>query len=289
MKLHGLPSEQLAPLLLALWDALISIADDLASSASAILSLLSQLNTERRAFELMAIAGLDVRTLVARLYPFFRHVITDVRRAVIANIRLLLRQSDLSWVDGILLSFLVQNIIVEQKSDLVRVSGEALSDCIGAVKIRDTDFIGWLKHAVFNPSMNWMAILATPPAAPLNVELFVRISQRGEPAHDIDKAAMRQDMSLISEESLIDGRVLVLRVLARVLQDFDGDVSNSHLFSPLDVSRAYSVSQNLAGNVPNAQSAITQRFPYQHVSYPPSIHRKRRSSQSWSTSLRGMS
>ncbi|KAK9238071.1 hypothetical protein V1525DRAFT_402348 [Lipomyces kononenkoae] len=121
------------------WDCLANLKDDLSASTGSVMDLLAKLCSFPQVLEQMkanatADPSMSFAMLVPRLYPFLRHSITSVRRAVLRALLTFLNiegDGGSDWIDGKALRLLFQNLLVEQNETVLNLSlevFEALSD-----------------------------------------------------------------------------------------------------------------------------------------------------------------
>jgi TATA-binding protein-associated factor len=123
-------------LLSVIWDCLTNLKDDLSASIGLVMDLLAKLCTHREVIELMQedanavtasgspSAG-SFQHLVPRLFPFLRHSITKVRKAVLRTLLEFLTIDNIltkSWIDHKSIRLIFQNLLVEQNSDVLTLS-----------------------------------------------------------------------------------------------------------------------------------------------------------------------
>ncbi|KAK6457159.1 transcriptional accessory protein [Scheffersomyces xylosifermentans] len=117
-------------LLSVIWDCLTNLRDDLSASIGSVMDLLAKLCTHQEVISIMQKDALEnsensFENLVPRLFPFLRHSITNVRKAVLRTIIEFLSISDpntKTWINSKALRLLFQNLLVEQNSDVLSLS-----------------------------------------------------------------------------------------------------------------------------------------------------------------------
>ncbi|KAK9320427.1 hypothetical protein V1517DRAFT_348194 [Lipomyces orientalis] len=121
------------------WDCLANLKDDLSASTGSVMDLLAKLCSFPQVLEQMKVnamtdSSMSFAMLVPRLYPFLRHSISSVRRAVLRALLTFLNiegEGASEWVDGKALRLVFQNLLVEQNEGVLNLSLEvfkALSD-----------------------------------------------------------------------------------------------------------------------------------------------------------------
>ncbi|ODQ66801.1 hypothetical protein NADFUDRAFT_41424 [Nadsonia fulvescens var. elongata DSM 6958] len=119
-------------LLVIIWNCLSDLKDDLSASIGNLMDLLSKLCAVPSVLQTMkAKAEQDplnsFSNLVPRLYPFLRHSITNVRKAVLRALQTFLSiegESSKDWVNGKILRLIFQNLLVEQNEQVIKLSYE---------------------------------------------------------------------------------------------------------------------------------------------------------------------
>lgn len=120
----------LSNLIKIVWDCLDDLSDDLSASTGSVMDLLARLCSFPAVLDAMRenAAGDATQTfaeLVPRLFPFLRHTIQSVRIAVLRALLAFLDIDDVdtrSWVSGIALRLVYQNLLVERHEPVLRLS-----------------------------------------------------------------------------------------------------------------------------------------------------------------------
>lgn len=243
-----LPKEKTLLLLDMLYMSLGDLRDDLSSSVGNVMDLLSRLlqfpsileqiqhGDERydlaaksgsmRCLTLFSLFLNDLsRSLVIltpRLFPFFRHTIIGVRRAVIDAIKTFLHipssaEARSAWVDVRLLRMLYQNLIVEEDQGIREGTLEAW---LRAVDQAAHASVAALQGMIQSMLPAWLDILMTPIGQPLNTKHFWKASEYDSHAtgvYNVDKAMVKQDLALVSPEQIIKCRLAAVEALAGAL------------------------------------------------------------------------
>lgn len=156
------------------------------------------------------------------LFPFFRHVISSVRLAVVDTFANFLAVPALigDWISQPFLRLLYQNLIVEERSD-----------------VRDTTFSVWkraidclkqmsqLENTVRDVVLPWFTVLMNPIGSALDVTLFYQPPGSANQLHNVDKPMLIQDLSLVSEEAVIRGRVMGCKAIGYCIAEWPTEVS----------------------------------------------------------------
>lgn len=119
-------------LLTVIWDCLVNLRDDLSASIGSVMDLLAKLCSHKEVIEIMQQDANENKensfeNLVPRLFPFLRHSITNVRKAVLRTILEFLSIEDSStkaWINAKTLRLVYQNLLVEQNIDVLNLSAQ---------------------------------------------------------------------------------------------------------------------------------------------------------------------
>ncbi|KAJ3038188.1 btaf1 RNA polymerase II, B-TFIID transcription factor-associated, 170kDa [Rhizophlyctis rosea] len=234
-----------------LWDCLTDL-DDLTAATSSVMDLLSQLSMNPRVAAVMRTESLTTRSLdklVPRLYPFFRHAIPAVRVAVIKTLGTLVAV-DLdsaaattagTWITVDLLSLLFQNFLLEERSDIVNATLEVWTSVLTLLEKREQTTLGTYKSLIISsptptipPALaTWMGLVMTPMGHMIDLKLFhhytsVSSLQTGKKSiqraalgeglnvSPHDKAMATQDLTIVSKEDVVRGRIAGATALGRL-------------------------------------------------------------------------
>lgn len=140
---------------------------------------------------------------------------------------------DHAWADERLLRLLFQNLVVEDKREIREATMRAWKSCLAVSSTEDPDRL--TKNA--GPHVDkWFAILSTPIGTAINPALFwsakASLSGQGAYVHNVDKALLNQDLSLVSVEAVMRGRVAGAVALGTLIAAWPFGVSSvcpSHL------------------------------------------------------------
>lgn len=124
------PQAEIEQLINLTWDCINDLKDELSVAVGNIMDLLANLCTYPRVLDLFLVdKGESLVHLIPRLYPFFRHSITDVRKAVLRSLRtfLGLRHGSKDWIDNMLMRLVFQNILLEQNEEVLELTMELWS------------------------------------------------------------------------------------------------------------------------------------------------------------------
>ncbi|KAG9012882.1 TATA-binding protein-associated factor mot1 [Tulasnella sp. 427] len=195
-----------------LWNCLSDMTDDLGSSVGAVMELL---------------------VLAPILFPFFRHTITTVRLAVVNTFVSFLNVPALvgPWISQQFVRLLFQNIIVEEKHEIRDASfaaWKASIDCLTQMPhdddgTADVTMLGAngqprtksrLEMTVPEALLPWFTVLMNPIGVPLDSAQFYQPVNGPAFLHNVDKPMLTQDLSLVSEEWIMRGRVTACKAMA---------------------------------------------------------------------------
>ncbi|WVQ74752.1 hypothetical protein IAR50_004357 [Cryptococcus sp. DSM 104548] len=214
-----LPTADLSHLLQTLWDCLAEGGDELGSSTGAVMDLLGSLIAYP---EVIALLTVDENNLIARVYNFLRHPIGTVRLAV-ANILLAfarLPSIPKRWESDGFFPFIFQNLVLEERIDIRQVSFLAFSTALSFAASSSPGLDTILGADV----EDWYSIVMTPVGVPLDEHLFRRpvqgagTGQGTGQTHNVDKAMMKGDMSLVGVDTVLETRIEGAKALALLRQ-----------------------------------------------------------------------
>ncbi|PRT56812.1 TATA-binding protein-associated factor MOT1 [Wickerhamiella sorbophila] len=115
-----------------IWDSLALLKDELSTAIGHVMDLLAKLCSYPQVLDVITETAAEDTTgertfarLVPRLFPFLRHSITDVRKAVLRSLNTFLRLEDRhEWVDDRVFRLILQNILLEQNEAVSLLSQE---------------------------------------------------------------------------------------------------------------------------------------------------------------------
>lgn len=241
-------------MLSVIWDSLVNLKDDLSASIGLVMDLLSRLCAHRQVIEFMqaaAVADSDraFETLVPRLFPFLRHSITNVRKAVLRTIIEFLRIPDPStkgWVTPTALRLVWQNLLVEQNRDVLELSQQVYDELLSQAVPSIEQFMEPQWPAMLNLVMTPIGL--PRHNYPLNATHILRPSgervcasnsaPRGQKRKNnadasivddlkvnIDAPMYNGDVVLLGYETLILARVTAAKALGRALSYIPQDAA----------------------------------------------------------------
>lgn len=222
--------------------------------------------------DLLSLLSRSLSVLVPRLFPFFRHTITGVRKAVIEAIQTFLKLPASSpeippnWIDARLLRMLYQNMIVEENSGIRSASLSAFSQAVANLFQRGS--ASALQSLVQPLLPSWFDILMTPVGQPLNTAYFWKPSEydlNSTGAYNIDKAMVKQDLALVSAEQVLKGRLAAAEALAGAMSLYPPETHEAS-FGPLLTAYTSSASCH---QLSFASIVVTYLADMLHTQVPP--------------------
>ncbi|RDW34103.1 hypothetical protein B0I72DRAFT_127595 [Yarrowia lipolytica] len=148
--------DRINELMSVLWECLTDLRDDLSASIGNVMDLLGKLCAIPRVLDVLQInaemdPSQDFRNLVPRLYPFFRHSITNVRKSVLTTMLTLLGvgkgDGKTPWVTTHLLRLVFQVLLVEQNPSVTALAHELWTALLAAApseELTKFPFVGYL-------------------------------------------------------------------------------------------------------------------------------------------------
>ena len=170
--------------------------------------------------------------LIPLLFPFFRHTIPTVRLAVVNTILVFLNLPtiDHSWADSRLLRLLFQNFIVEDRLDVRLATSHAWHECLRLGRVDPVKLTKNVLHLAI-----WFKILTNPIGVALDPSWFwsAKMSYGGQAGyvHNVDKAMLAQDLSLVSVEAVVRGRLAGAVAMGELIASWS--IGVRLIFSPL--------------------------------------------------------
>ncbi|CAG8552936.1 1718_t:CDS:10, partial [Gigaspora rosea] len=244
-----LSAHKIPEIVSVLWDCLKDLKDDLTASTASVMDFL--------VLEYMRTAATSdpshsLTTLIPRLYPFFRHTITSVRSAVLNTLLTFLGMADVEeWVDNRTFRLVFQNMIVEEKNDVLVLSLKVWSALISHVSKsgQENKIISFTAQYI----RTWFMIVMTPLGTPIDRRLFFipdgpipmetspttasptnsrrrsqgRIQTNNDDdvvaGHNIDTGMLQQDFALVSVDTVLRGRVTASKGLGMLMSHWPNE------------------------------------------------------------------
>ncbi|KAG5519323.1 hypothetical protein PMAC_001948 [Pneumocystis sp. 'macacae'] len=285
-----------------LWMCLSELRDDLSTSTVNIMDLLSKLCSSQKVIDIMKNnAVLDeshsFSSLVPKLFPFLRHAITDVRKAVIKALQKFSNfENDefKNWIDGKALRLIFQNMLVEQNIEILnstldlwnmivssirpnvslRFYMEYSSHLLPSIELLMTP-IGIPRHPYpmevpFLDPFGNLNIFTSPTKDTINSDKNLNKRQSKKQghyvSHNIDKPMIQGDIDLLGTEVIFESRVVSAKALGSLIAKFPEDKINEiityllkYFSSPFSTPRFLTaiVFQSFCLNIGNKPSFLT--------------------------------
>lgn len=164
------------------------------------------------------------------LFPFFRHTISNVRLAVVQTLHSFLQVPSLSkdWITDSFLRILFQNLVIEERRDIRDASLQIWKTAIRVLSGLTTESgTAWLEW-IISPGLvlEWHEIVMTPLGTPIDTgKLYTPALQSDSTErHNVDKAMLSQDFSLVSQELVLKGRVAAATAIAYLINAWPKEV-----------------------------------------------------------------
>ncbi|CAA21270.2 TATA-binding protein-associated transcription initiation factor Mot1 [Schizosaccharomyces pombe] len=243
-------------LLKVLWDCLDDVKDDLSSSTSCVMDLLSSLCSFTEVMNLMQETAnsdpeFSFETLVPRLFHLMRYTLTGVRRSVVyALTKFISVQTSCSWITGLTLRLCFQNVLLEQQEDISKSSCE-LAQRVMDILYRDgPESFSKLLYSHIEPMLK---VSITPIGSfrrpyPLDTTLIVKPSgqpyapstsrernnniselsnsrtkhrakddPKGSFCFSVDEPMLNGDVEFVGEERMLKARLRASSLLGRII------------------------------------------------------------------------
>lgn len=135
-------------ILTTIWSSLTHLDDDLSSSVGSVMDLLAKLCDHQEVSDILKSRAIkypsewSFKSLVPKLYPFLRHSISSVRKAVLNLFNAFLAIKDdstKSWLNGKVFRLLFQNIILEQNEEILNLSYDVYCSLLSNYKSKHTE------------------------------------------------------------------------------------------------------------------------------------------------------
>ena len=183
--------------------------DDLSSSAASVMDLLASLMSHAEVLGIIDVASLAQR--VTMLFRFFRHTITNVRLSMLNAMHALLQCSSLphDWVTDDLIRLLLQNMLVEERAPIREATARVWSQALQVLGPRAAQLA-----APHFPAL--LALVMTPIGTPMDTSLFY-VPPRARSEHNIDRGILAQDLTLVSTDTVLRGRLGAASALGDLL------------------------------------------------------------------------
>lgn len=229
--------QQVMQILATLWETLVEL-DDLTASTNSIMSLLASLLSHPSACSLQSDLSQPLGTLVQRLWPFMRHTIGSVRRAVLETLNTLLCTENPQmpvavWLPPILtdlLRHIFQRCILETNKDIL----ELVKKVWDAV-LQRTPY-EFVVQAAFPWVSAWLCLAMQPARVPIDPQMLIEAKHKpkdtsksqGKSSWKSQQTIIEEDVEYIGgdlsmtasqvdqEEAVLTSRVTAARLLGRL-------------------------------------------------------------------------
>ncbi|KAF9286646.1 TATA-binding protein-associated factor mot1 [Linnemannia elongata] len=255
-----------------LWDCLAVLKDDLTASTASVMDLLANLFTFQSVLDFMIQPQDESHSLVnliPRLNPFFRHTIPSVRTSVLNAMLTFLKLKTISeWVDEKVVRMVYQNLIVEEKKDILELSLTVMTALIA--HMGSTESAASITSVMGPHLQSMFTLLLTPIGTPLETRLFYSPTGQGvitlvatTPArgrkaqsaqthsHNVDIGMLKQDLALVSTASVIRCRLTASKALGLVMASWPEDQLEGsfwHLLQP-NFNSSWAMRRQMSSNV----------------------------------------
>ena len=134
------------------------------------------------------------------------------------------------WITAPFLRLLLQNLIVEEKAEIRDVTLATWRTAIRTLSSLTTDAGAlWLEYIVSaSLVLEWHEIVMTPLGTPIDTNKFFFPSADGygsSERHNIDRSMLNQDLSLVSQELILRGRITAATAIAILINSWPTMVS----------------------------------------------------------------
>lgn len=256
-------SNKIELVLTTIWSSLSQLDDDLSSSVGSVMDLLAKLCQYQEVLDILKRKATEnpsewsFKSLVPKLYPFLRHSISLVRRAVLNLLIAFLSIKDDStknWLNGKVFRLLFQNILLEQNSDILQLSFEVYTTLLSQFRSKHTEksldhvfskHLQPILHLLNTPigengknySMEAQFILKPSPHYQLHSEKKRSISEATNESDipipkssehiNIDAPMIAGDITLLGPDVIINTRVVGARAFGLSLAMFQDSTLES--------------------------------------------------------------
>ncbi|SCU84872.1 LADA_0D04346g1_1 [Lachancea dasiensis] len=255
MEFVQLEANMIDLVLSTIWSLLTHLEDDLSSSVGSVMDLLAKLCEQQKVLDVLKSKALahpqewSFKSLVPKLYPFLRHSITNVRKAVLNLLKAFLSIQDdfvKHWINGKIFRLIFQNILLEQNPQVLESSFDVYISMLNEYRNKNPDKS--LDHLFGKHLAPILHLLITPigeHGKSYNMELqyilkpsqhYQLISERKRSTHadlksdipppanservNIDAPMIAGDITLLGTEVIFNTRVLGAKALGITLSMF---------------------------------------------------------------------
>lgn len=160
--------DRICDVITTLWDCLVDLKDDLTASTGAVMDLIAKMFEQPGVMDIVR-EGCSLAELVPRLHPFFRHTITGVRTAVLNTLLTFIEcGTSAEWVDERVYRLVFQNLIVEEKIDIIQKTLAVWNGLTISGKVENQLIL----QGTQNWLGSWFEITMTPIGQPLDTASY---------------------------------------------------------------------------------------------------------------------
>lgn len=157
----------------------------------------------------------SLNQLAPLLFPFFRHTISNVRLAVVRTLHdfIIVKSLPGDWIDTSFLQLAFQNVLLEEKEDIRRLSLETWRLSLQRIMPNITNVQDLIPVVTFR---DWIEVCTTPIGDSIDISRLFLINAFSDTvdAHNVDKNMVTQDLSLVSEDTVWQARIACAQCLA---------------------------------------------------------------------------
>ncbi|CCF58239.1 hypothetical protein KAFR_0E00850 [Kazachstania africana CBS 2517] len=252
-------------LITTIWSSLTQLDDDLSSSVGSVMDLLAKLCQHQEVLDILKGKALkfpsewSFKSLVPKLYPFLRHSISSVRKAVLNLLNAFLSIKDdttKNWLNGKVFRLVFQNILLEQNPEILQLSFDVYSSLLEHYKSKHTEksldhvfskHLQPILHLLNTPigengknySMESQFILKPSQHYQLHPEKKRSISEattetdiplpKNSERINIDAPMIAGDITLLGSETIINTRIMGAKAFGLTLSLFQESTLQSFL------------------------------------------------------------
>lgn len=230
----------------AIWESLVNLRDDLSASIGSVMDLLAKLCTRQDVIDIMEksanvedVTMVDdedenkksFQNLVPRLYPFLRHSIVNVRKAVLRTLLEFIsikNPKTKTWIDSKIVRLIFQNLLVEQNPEVLKLSSMVYDNLLAELANSDNNLppIENILEEHYEPLLS---LLTTPIGISrhnyqMNTALIVRPSgqnlgsldlnngskKRKVPDTDLSQIGLMEELKVNIDAPIFKGDVMLL-------------------------------------------------------------------------------
>ena len=225
------PKKIFSSIVICLWDSLQEL-DDLTAATAFVMDLLSDFIKKPSISALLKLEAAEFfEKLVSQLFPFFRHALTSVRLSVLNTLITISEVSlesngNTSWISVDLMRLLFQNFVLEERKEVLDKSLTLwLKVCV--LISMDAGHSGIISELSESSLSVLLALVMSRIGKEFDERLFIsyvsknsrQVSRKELKGLNIppqDRSMMKQDMTVISFEKIMDGRLVGARAIGKL-------------------------------------------------------------------------